>query len=78
MTEMESSQAACQQLRQELTSYRDMLAKVTEMASEVGGYDSQLKTVAGELLSKGSQLDKLAGSFREVALALKAITKPTQ
>jgi uncharacterized Zn finger protein len=77
MTEMKSSQASCQQLQQELTSYRDMLARVTEMASEVGGYDSQLKTVAGELLSKGAQLDKLAGSFREVALALKAITKPT-
>lgn len=76
MTELKTSQAACQQLQQELTVYRDMLARVTEMASEVGGYDSQLKTVAGELLSKGTQLDKLAGSFREVATALKAITKP--
>lgn len=77
MTELKASQTSCQQLQQELTSYRDMLGKLTEMASEVGGYDSQLKTVAGELIAKGTQLDKLAGSFREVATALRALGKPS-
>ena len=74
MTEVKSVQSRLQQLEQELTVYKDMFVKVSEIASEVGGYDSQLKTIAGELLSKGSQLDKLANSFREVAGALKTIT----
>ncbi len=75
MAEVKSAQTNVQQLQEELAGYKDMLVKVTEIASEVGRYDNQLKTVAGELLSKGSQLDKLANSFREVAVALKTITK---
>jgi len=62
-------------IQEEIAAYKDMFVKVTEIASEVGNYDSQIKTVAGELLSKGAQLDKLANSFREVAGALKTITK---
>lgn len=75
MAELKSAQANLQQLQQENDAYKDMFVKVTEIASEVGNYDSQLKTVAGELLSKGAQLDKLATSFREVAGALKTISK---
>ena len=75
MAEVKSAHANVQQLQQELAAYQDMFVKVTEIASEVSGYDSQIKTIAGELLSKGSQLDKLANSFREVAGALKTITK---
>lgn len=75
MAELKSAQANLQQLQRENDVYKDMFVKVTEIASEVGNYDSQIKTVAGELLSKGTQLDKLATSFREVAGALKTITK---
>ncbi|HEX8751587.1 MAG TPA: hypothetical protein VF732_10770, partial [Nitrospira sp.] len=75
MAELKSAQANLQQLQRENDVYKDMFVKVTEIASEVGNYDSQIKTVAGELLSKGAQLDKLATSFREVAGALKTITK---
>jgi uncharacterized Zn finger protein len=75
MEEVKSAQSNLQQLQQEVALYKDMFVKVTEIASEVGGYDSQIKTMAGELLSKGSQLEKLANSFREVAIALKTITK---
>lgn len=75
MAEVKSAHEKLQQLQQELAAYQDMFVKVTEIASEVSGYDSQIKTIAGELLSKGSQLDKLANSFREVAVALKTIAK---
>jgi hypothetical protein len=75
MAEIKSAHGNVQQLQQELAVYQDMFGKVTEIASEVGGYDSQIQTIAGELLSKGSQLEKLANSFREVAVALKTITK---
>lgn len=75
MAEVKAAQTSLQQLQQEMAVYQDMFTKVAEIGSEVGGYDSQLKTMAGELLSKGSQLDKLATSFREVAGALRTITK---
>lgn len=75
MAEVKATQVTLQQLQQELAVYKDMFVKVTEIASEVGGYDSQIKSIAGELLSKGSQLEKLSNSFREVATALKTISK---
>lgn len=75
MAEVKSAQSTLHQLQEEIATYKDMFVKVTEIASEVGNYDSQIKTVAGELISKGAQLDKLANSFREVAGALKTITK---
>jgi hypothetical protein len=75
MEEIKATQASSQQLQQDLTTCKELLAKVSELASEVGGYDSQLKSIAGEMLSKGAQLDKLAHSFREVSTALKAFAK---
>ena len=75
MEEIKAVQRTSQQLQRELTVCKEMLVKVSEVASEVGSYDSQLKSIAGEMLSKGSQLDKLANSFREVLTALKALTK---
>lgn len=78
MAEVKAAQMQLQQLQQEVAGYHDMFTKVAEIASEVGGYDSQIKTIAGELISKGTQLDKLANSFREIATALKTITKLNQ
>ena len=77
MEEIKATQASTQSLQQELSACKEMLAKVSEVASEVGSYDSQLKSLAGEVSSKGAQLDKLANSFREVSTALKALTKPS-
>ena len=75
MAEVKAAQSQAQQLQQEVAGFLDMFTKVAEIASEVGGYDSQIKSIAGELINKGTQLDKLAMSFREVASALKTITK---
>ena len=75
MAEVKAAQTQAQQLQQQVAGYQDMFTKVAEIASEVGGYDSQIKAIAGELINKGTQLDKLATSFREVAGALKTISK---
>jgi uncharacterized Zn finger protein len=75
MAEMKAAQTQLQDLQREVAGYQDMFTKVAEIASEVSGYDSQITAIAGELISKGTQLDKLAISFREVATALKTITK---
>jgi hypothetical protein len=77
MEEIKAAQASSQQLQQELTACKVILAKVSEVASEVGSYDNQLKSIASEVMSKGSQLDKLAHSFQEVSTALKALAKPS-
>ena len=75
MEEIKAAQASSQLLQQELTACKEILAKVSEVATEVGSYDSQLKFIASEVMSKGSQLDKLAHSFGEVSTALKALAK---
>ena len=75
MEEIKTTQTSSQQLQQELTACREMLAKVSEVAFEIGSYDNQLKSLASEVMSKGSQLDKLAQSFKEVSAALKALSK---
>ena len=73
--EVKISQANAQQLQQELTLCKETLAKVSQFASEVWNYDTQLKSLAGEVMSKGSQLDKLAQSFKDVSTALKSLSK---
>jgi hypothetical protein len=75
MEEVKTTQSHSQQLQQQLTVCKELLAKFSEIASEVGTFDSQLKSIAGEVMSKGSQLDKLAHSFKEVSTALKSLTK---
>ena len=75
MEEIKAAQACSQQLQQELTACREVLTKISEIASEVGNYESQLKSLAGEVITKGAQLDKLAQSFREVSTTLKSLAK---
>jgi hypothetical protein len=75
IAEAKTAQAASQELHREMAVYKDMLAKVGELAGELVRYDGQMRTVASEILSKGTQLDKLAGSFKELAEALKSATK---
>ena len=75
MEEIKAAQACSQQLQQELTACREVLTKISEIASEVGSYESQLKSLAGEVIAKGAQLDKLAQSFRDVSTTLKSLAK---
>jgi outer membrane murein-binding lipoprotein Lpp len=75
MEEIKAAQTNSQQLQQELTACKVMLAQVSEVASEVGSYDSQLTSIASEMMSRGPQLNKLAHSFKEVSTALKALAK---
>lgn len=77
IAEAKAAQTASQELQREVTLYKDMLSKVGELAGEVARHDGHMKAVANEMLSKGTQLDKLAASLREVADALKSVAKPT-
>lgn len=75
IAEAKTAQAASQELQREVTVYKGMLAKVGELASEVVRFDGQIRSVASEILNKGAQLDKLTGSFKDLADSLKAATK---
>lgn len=75
MAEVKTAQLAHQQDLQELATYKETLARVADLATEVGGHDSQLTSIVGDMLSKGEQLEKLAASFREVAAAIKTLTR---
>jgi len=77
IAEAKTAQAASQELQREVGVYKGMLAKVGELAGEVVRYDGQMRSVASEILSKGTQLDKLAGSFKELAEALRSAVKQT-
>ncbi len=73
--EAKTAQAASQELQRVVATYKGMLDKVGELASEVVRYDGQMRSMAREILSNGTQLDNLAGSFKELAEALKSATK---
>lgn len=75
MEEIKAAQASSRDLQQELTACKEVLTKISEIASEIGSYESQLKSLAGEVIAKGAQLDKLAQSFREVSTTLKSLAK---
>jgi DNA repair ATPase RecN len=75
MEEIKAAQARSQQLQQELTACKEILTKVSEVTAELESYDNQLTSIAGEVMSKGSQLDTLAQSFREASTALKELAK---
>lgn len=73
--EAKSAQAACKDVQREVATYKGLLGKVPEITKEVGRFDGQMRTIAGDLVQKGSQLENLADSFKEVAAALKALAK---
>jgi chromosome segregation ATPase len=75
MEEIKAAQTNSQQLQQELTACKEMLATVSEVAAEVGSYDSQLSSIASEMMARGPQLNKLAHSFKDVSAALKTLAK---
>ncbi len=76
VTETKAAQAKSQEFQRETALYQGLLAKAAELAAEVVRHDEQVRSVANEILQKGSQLHKVADSFKETAEALKATTKP--
>ncbi len=77
VAETKAALAKTQELQREVATYKGMLTKVTELAAEVVKHEGQVRSVANEILQRGSHLETLAGSFKEVADALKSATKPT-
>ncbi|HXV68216.1 MAG TPA: hypothetical protein VD738_04755 [Nitrospira sp.] len=75
IAEAKAAQATSQELQREVTAYKGILDRVAELAGDITRFDGQIRSVASELLSKGTQLERLTGSFKDVAEALKAAIK---
>ncbi|MCC6141186.1 MAG: hypothetical protein IT389_11315 [Nitrospira sp.] len=73
--EAKTAQTAAQTLQQEVSACKVALSKVAEISGEVSRYDAQLKSMAQDFSSKGNQLDRMAGSCKQVADALNSIIK---
>jgi chemotaxis protein histidine kinase CheA len=73
--ETKAAQEAAQEQQREITAYAGLLTNAAGLAGEVIKFDGQLRAVASEILKKGTPLDKIAGSFKEVTDALNSLTK---
>jgi len=72
LREINAAQATSQELQRKVTSYKEVLTRVSELTAEVVQHAGQMRAVTGDLLQKGSQLDKLVSSFKDVAEALQS------
>ena len=70
--ENNAAQATIQNLQREVDSYKEVLTRVSELTAEVVRHVGQMRAVTGDMLQKGSQLDKLVSSFKDVADALQS------
>jgi hypothetical protein len=76
LQEAREAQVASKQMQRELANYRDVLTRLSNIIKDLDRYDGQMRSVAGDLLRKGSQLETLASSFKELSAALQALAKP--
>ena len=72
LRESNAAQATSQELQRKVTSYKEVLTRVSELTAEVVRHAGQMRAVSGDLLQNGSQLDKLVSSFKDVAEALQS------
>lgn len=75
IAEAKTAHTASQELQREAATYKGMLDKIGELVGEIARCEGQMRSVTSEILGKGAQLDKLAGSFTEISEALKSVTK---
>jgi len=78
LRERHAAQATTQELQREVASYKEVLARVSELTAEIVRHAGQMRAVTGDMLQKGSQLEKLVSSFKDVAETLQsAIALPS-
>ncbi len=72
LRESHTAQAITQELQREVASYKEVLTRVSELTADIVRHAGQMRAVTGDMLQKGSQLDKLVSSFKDVAEALQS------
>ena len=72
LREGNAAQATTQELQREVASYKEVLATVSKLTTEIVQHIAQMRAVTGDMQQKGSQLEKLVCSFKDVADALQS------
>ena len=72
LREGNAAQATTQELQREVASYKEVLATVSKLTTEIVRHIAQMRAVTGDMQQKGSQLEKLVGSFKDVAESLQS------
>lgn len=72
LRESNAAQATSRELQREVDFYKEVLTRVSELTAEVVRHAGQMRSVTGDMLQKGSQLDKLVNSVKDVAEALQS------
>ena len=72
LRESNAAQASSRELQREVDSYKEVLTRVSELTADVVRHAGQMRLVTGDMLQKGSQLDTLMSSFKDVAEALQS------
>ncbi len=77
--ELAASRQTAQRLQQEVGGYQGVLGKLGELTKGIGRFDTEVRSVAGDLSKSHAQLEQLAQSFREVSQSLQnlARTRPS-
>jgi chromosome segregation ATPase len=76
LREGNAAQATTQELQREVASHKEVLATVSKLTTEIVRHIAQMRAVTGDMQQKGSQLEKLVGSFKDVADALQSAVVP--
>ncbi len=76
LREGNAAQAVTQELQREVASYKEVVATVSKLTTEIVRHIAQMRVVTGDMQQKGSQLEKLVGSFKDVAEALQSAVVP--
>jgi len=74
--DIKSAQDTSNTLQRELTQCHGILGKVSELSKDIERFESQIKTVAGDLVKQSSQLDHLSTSVKQASSALHTLSKP--
>ncbi len=74
--ELGQARETCKKLEQEVAGYKTVLSKLADLSKSLGRFDTEIKSVAGDLSKGQGQLEHLSQSFRDVALALQELAKP--
>ncbi|MDH4085499.1 MAG: hypothetical protein OEV27_01190 [Nitrospira sp.] len=72
LREGNAGQATTQELQREVASYKEVLATVSKLTTEIVRHIAQMRAVTGDMQQKNSQLEKLVCSFKDVAEALQS------
>ena len=73
--ETKEAQSVAESLERELASCTGVLTKLSELADQVGRYESQVMNVSGELVQKASNLDRLGNSLKEISTILHGLAR---